>query len=101
MGLLAVDASRHVIESDFQIADPDGRKLFTQIDESESDEAKVRAQLVALFDRIFGQQVDANSDDVTLYWDLFSQTLDQRGAPRDAWTVTLTAMFQDPAVLFY
>jgi hypothetical protein len=98
MARYAAEAAGHVVDSDLS---GDTSLLLEQVSASTTDESAIRAQLSALHLRILGEEVSTQSDEVSQSYDLFAAALDRHGDPADAWKVVLTAMLQDPSVLFY
>jgi hypothetical protein len=99
MGLLSADAAQSVVSADFAVALSE-RRLLTLVEASTADEGQVRTQLVALSARIFGQFVGQDDPMIDLYWVLWRDS-QQASGPEHAWTITLSAMLQDPQVMFY
>jgi len=100
-GQLANDAAAWVVDADALLA-PEDRRLFAEIDLSATHEAGVRGQLVALYERLYGEQIDPYGEEADEAWELFSVFLDSSG--RDAtraWKVTLGTLLQDPRMLWY
>lgn len=97
----AAKAAGTVVEADLAQADPSRRRLLTRVDGSTTDEAVIRAQLVDLHLRLFGESVIADSVPVTESWSIFRGTLERTGDARRAWKVLLTAMFQDLRIAYY
>ncbi len=93
---LAAEASSFVVEQDAVAAQP--RLLSAGL---VTDEQAVRAQLVALFNRIHGEAAEEDSEDVDDAWALFDAAMAASGDPARAWKTTLTAMFRDLGILFY
>ena len=99
MGLLSADAAQSVVSADFAVALSE-RRLLTLVEASTADEGQIRTQLVALSARIFGQFVGQDDPMIDLYWALWLDS-QQVSGPEHAWTITLSAMLQDPQVMFY
>ncbi len=93
---LAAESASFVVEQDAQSNTP--RLLADGI---VSDDDAVRAQLVHLFERIYGERVEPDSEDVGDALTLFNGVLDASGDPARAWKATLTAMLRDLDILFY
>lgn len=93
----SAEAASFVVEQDF--ADGDA-KLLDLVGPNERAEGPVRAQLVQLFARIYGEQVETDSADVNDAFALFDQTADAINVEH-AWKVTLTAMLQDLNIIYY
>ncbi|MEQ1508231.1 MAG: DUF1585 domain-containing protein [Myxococcota bacterium] len=67
----------------------------------DGDEPAVRAALVALHLRLFGERVAADDAPIDATWALFADVLDRSADPRRAWTVLLAAMLQDARLVTY
>ena len=93
---LAAEASSFVVEQDALAQEP---KLLSA--GLVTEEEAVRAQLVVLFDRIHGEAVEPDSEDVDDAVALFDAALAASGDPARAWKTTLTAMLRDLGILFY
>ena len=94
------EAAGFVVENDFATSAA-SRRLLGLVEAGDQEEAKIRAQLVPLHERILGELVTADSPEVSATWDLFAAGLAAGDTPEDAWKLVLSAMFQDPRVLFY
>jgi hypothetical protein len=98
---LAAKAAPYVVGADLALADPTQRRLLTRVAVTDTGEDAIRAQLVDLELRLYGQFVDAQSADVTDAWTLFSSALAASGGDvRHAWTTTLFAMLQDVRIAY-
>ncbi len=93
---LAAEASSFVVEQDAMADEP--RLLSSGL---VTEQEAVRAQLVELFDRIHGEAVEPDSEDVSDALALFDAALAASGDPARAWKTTLTAMLRDLGILFY
>jgi hypothetical protein len=96
---LAARASDLVVDND--LAQSNRRHLLTEVSEATEDEATVRAQLVALELRIFGQRVAADSPEIDDAFALFQAALAESDDPPRAWKAVLFAMLQDARVAYY
>ncbi len=100
MGQLAADAAGSVVDSDF--ARPAGdRRLLGGVEADTTDEAAIRSQLAALHARILGEIVAADSEEITASFALFTLGQQNAGAPAGGWKLVLTALLQDPRMMFY
>ena len=63
--------------------------------------AAVTEQLTALHLRLYGERVEPGDAALHTSEALFASSLEASGDPARAWTITLAAMLQDPAILFY
>lgn len=98
---LAAKGAPFVVAADFALPDATQRKLLTRVSVTDTGEDAVRAQLVDLELRLYGQFVDAQSADVSDAWTLFSNALAASGGDvRHAWTTTLFAMLQDVRIAY-
>lgn len=100
MDTFGSEAAGFVVDNDFAAAAA-SRRLLTLVEADVRDEAAIRAQLVPLHERILGEAVTADSPEVDETWNLFAAGLAAGDTPADAWKLVLSAMFQDPRVLFY
>ncbi|MEM7156801.1 MAG: DUF1549 domain-containing protein [Myxococcota bacterium] len=99
---LANEAAAFVVSRDLGQGPGEGQPLLDLVDASESSEAAIRAQLVPLHLRLYGETVGPGSEAVDLSWALFEAALREKsGAVQEAWIVTLSAMLQDPHLTFY
>ncbi|MCC7541993.1 MAG: DUF1588 domain-containing protein [Deltaproteobacteria bacterium] len=99
---LAAHAAPFAVDADFDESDPARRWLLSSIDESESDETRVRAQLAELSRRVHGERVAVDDPAVDALWSLWSGALTEPdSSTRRAWTMTLYAMLQDIQVAYY
>lgn len=99
LGALASQGAERVAEDDF--AFPSSAKLLRDVTETDRDEAKIRAQLVALHAKLYGQLVESDSEDVTLAYALFEDALADGGDVKRAWKTVLYAMLQDVRMAYY
>lgn len=97
----AAEAAAHVVAADFATNERAARLLLNQIDEGIVDVAVVSKQLAWLHKRLYGEMVDAQSDEVAETYALFKGVFDHTGDARRAWEATLTAMLQDVKIAYY
>lgn len=95
---LAAEAAAHVVEQDFAAAKAQ-RRLLRSIDEPDTAEPAVRAQIAALIDQLLAEQVRPDGPEVDAAHALFVHGL--ANGPRRAWTLLLTALLQDPQIAFH
>jgi len=100
MALVSQEAAGWVVGNDFT-SDVADRKLLTLVEASTSDENSVREQLAALHLRIHAEPLDPNSPEVDLSWGLWKGAHDASGDPAEAWRLVISAMLQDPRMVFY
>lgn len=97
---VAAAAADFVVDHDLAAAAGD-RTLFVEAAVNAADEDKIRAQLVHLHARIYGELVSPTSSEVddtlALYNDAFTET----GSRARAWKLTLIGMLSDFRSLFY
>lgn len=93
-------AADYVVEHDATAA-PADRTLFTKAAPTATDEASVRAELVYLHARIFGELHAASDPAIDDAYQLFSDALTAGGDAKRAWKLTLTGMLGDFRALFY
>lgn len=95
---LARHAANAVVNHDLH---SDGEPyLLTAVDSWTDDEDQIRAQLIALHDRLFAEQLvadDPRIDDSYTLWAAAAEA----GTPTRAWKVVLTAMLQDVRIAYY
>ncbi len=96
----AIEAAAWTVRREFAAA-ADMRRLLTAVETTDSDETLVRAQLAALHLRLFGEQVPPEDSRLDPAWALFSGRLDSGASVENAWTLTLAALLQDPALVMY
>lgn len=97
---LAREAAHAVVQNDLD-APGDERRLFTEVDPDERDEGAIRAQLAAVYVRLYAERVAADSAEVDELLSLWNEAVGINDDPVRAWKTTLTAMFQDIRVAFY
>lgn len=100
MSQLAANAAGYVVDRDFALAASE-RKLLRLVESTTTDEDRLREQIVWLHERILAEFVDADSERVTAMLDLFDVGRDEQGSAAGGWRVVLTAMLQDPGMIFY
>jgi hypothetical protein len=100
MSQLAANAAGYVVDRDFSLPAAD-RKLFARVEANTTDEAAVRDQIVWLQKRILAQIVDADAPEVDAFVALFELGKGQQGNAAGGWRVVLTAMLQDPEMVFF
>lgn len=94
---LAGNAAGFVVHADFARPAPE-RRLLGLVEATTSDEAAVRAQIAWLHRRILAEDADGEEIDASLsLWTLGAR----RGSPADGWKLLLTALLQDPRMLFF
>jgi hypothetical protein len=97
----ASEAAAWVVEKDLQESDLSHRRLLTQLADPVLP-TDVKAQLAALYFRLYGDPVDVDSAEVALLYAYLQDAYSRRGGnATEAWTLTVAAMLQDPALLFY
>ena len=105
---IAKEAAAFVVDADFAEPDPTLRHLLRQVEEGDFAEATVRAQLKTLHLRILGEQVEAESEEVTESYALW-ESLRQgtvTGVPPDGdiahtWSLVISAMLRDVKTIYY
>jgi hypothetical protein len=95
---LAAEAAAFVVEQDFAAAQGK-RRLLREIEEAETGAPAVRAQIAALYERVLGERVSAESAEVDAAHALFTRGL--ASGARRGWTLVLTALLQDPQVAYH
>jgi hypothetical protein len=100
---LAEAAADHVVQAEAELM-PAARKLFTEVDFSETPEtnrAAMVAQIQRLHLRVFGRRVVADGEEVTANLALWSDLYSFDNNPVNAWRGVLIALLRDPDFLFY
>lgn len=98
---VAEAASAYAVAREVDL-DPSERRLFTEIDFSEtpdSDPGAIQRQLQALHLRLYGTRVDADSDEIAAGVALWRLLYDSEGDAAAVWQGVLTAMLRDPAFI--
>lgn len=100
MATIAADAAGRVVDDDF--ARPAAqRRLLRSIEPGVTDADAVRGQLAALHLRVLGERVEPRGTEIDRTYRLFRTGLETRGTPAGAWKLVLTAMLQDPRMMFW
>ena len=95
---LAAEAAAHVVERDFAVPRAQ-RRLLREIDDDDTTESAVRAQISRLYVRVLAEVVEPAGPEVDAAHALFTEGL--KHGPRRAWTLLLTALLQDPQIAFH
>ncbi len=96
---LAGHAAPFVVAEDF--GKPRGeRRLLDLVDDDTRDEASIRAQLVAIEARLYGEAHDSNDAAIDDAYAVFADALAGSDVTR-AWELTLFALLQDIRVAYY
>jgi len=101
---LAEAAAAYVIESDYFIEQLEDRRLFTEVNFTEtidSDRAVIVAQIQALHLRIFGKRVEDGGEEVAANLELIETLYEIEGSMPAAWGGLLSALLRDPDFLLY
>ena len=99
---LAAHAAPYVVQGDLAVADADTRWLLRRVEDSTRDEETIRAQLVDLHLRLYGETHPPDSPAIDDAWTLFSAALAEPDAtPESAWELTLYALLQDIRIAYY
>ncbi len=97
---LSEEAAGYVVMNDLSV--PAGQRLLlTEVEAGDTDEATVRAQLVALHRRILTLDLAADSDEVDGAYALWQAVVDRSGDPAEGWRVLIAALLQDPRMVLY
>ena len=67
----------------------------------EGEDQAVQDQIVQLHARMLGEFLDGSDDEINRTKGLYDNTIARGGSPADAWEQVLTALLQDPRILFY
>jgi hypothetical protein len=98
---LASRAAQHVVANDFAIRERERRRLLTLVEPDTSDDASLRAQLVELELRMFGERVAAGGPAIDDALRLYRAARALPGSDgRRAWALTLFALLQDVRMLY-
>jgi hypothetical protein len=98
---LAAEAAAWVVEADFAEPDPDARKLLWRVEADTLGGKSVRDQIAWLHGRILGEFVEPDGPTVDATYALFQATTQGGATPAHAWEVVITALLQDPRMMFY
>ena len=98
---LAARAAAFVVKDDFARKQRDQRRLLTLVEPDTSDEASLRAQLVELQRRMFGERLEPDDAAIDSALQLYqgARALPGGTAAR-AWELTLFALLQDVRMLY-
>jgi hypothetical protein len=91
MAQLASDAAAYVVERDLARPAAD-RRLLRLVEGEERDGPAVRAELAWLHLRVLGETVDPSGPEVAADLELLAL---------GGWELALSALFQDPRMMFY
>jgi hypothetical protein len=98
---LAAQAAPYAVDSDFAETDTLRRWLLRRVEADTTDEAAIRAQLVDLELRFYGETHAPDADAIDDAWALWSAANAASGDPHRAWVTTLYAMLQDVRLAYY
>jgi hypothetical protein len=104
MERIAETAAATVVNSDFDIADPAARRLFKDIDFSQTitNPDALRVQMQALRLQVLGQRAELTSAEITDDLQLWSELFAVDGTnTKLAWSGVLAALLRDPAFMLY
>lgn len=97
---IADEAASYAVATEQAMA-PDERRLFTEIDFTETDPAVIRAQLRTLHVRVLGERIAEDDPDLDALVSLWSSVAELEGSPALAWQGVLEALLRDPSYLLY
>lgn len=100
---LAEAASWYAVEQE-QLQDAGARRLFTEIDFTETPEqgrAAMVAQIVRLHRVIFGTKVAEDGEEVAANLELWEALYATEGTPARAWAGVLSVLLRDPDLVIY
>ena len=97
----AAKAAGHVVEADLGESDPARRRLLRTVAANDAGEEAVRAQLVDLHLRLYGEVLATDAAPITESWSVFRAVHERTGDVRHAWKTLLTAMLQDVKIAYY
>ena len=95
----AEESAGYAVAREFSLS-ADARTLLRLVTPETTDEATVREQLQALNQQLYGVPVGPEDEQVSALYDLWA-SMASISEPTTAWTVTLSAMFQSPDLMFY
>ena len=99
---LAGRAALYTVAADFAETDPTRRWLLRRVEATDTDEAKVREQLVDLHLRMYAESLAPDDPAIDDAWTLWSGVLAEAGSSAErAWTITLFAMLSDIRIAHY
>ncbi|MEZ4451542.1 MAG: hypothetical protein R3B09_18875 [Nannocystaceae bacterium] len=94
---LAAEAAAFAVKRD--LAAPAGRRELLTIDGAARGDDEVRAQIVALYQRVLAESIDPRGAEADAALALLRPALDRD--PGRAWTLLLAALLQDPRIAFH
>lgn len=100
MATLAADAAARVVQTDLARA-PSARRLLHLVEADTVAQQRVREQLAWLHARILGELAQPDDPAIDASLELFELGLQLRGEPAGAWTLVITALLQDPRMMFW
>ena len=97
---LAAQAAEHVVENDFAFTA--SRKLLTAADPNAGDDASVKSQLAALYERLYGERLAVDSPELERAHALYASAREAaQGDLRRTWKTVIYAMLQDPRIVYF
>ncbi len=93
---LAREAAHHEVERALE-----GEGMLLGVGPDTTDEADVRAELVALHRRLHAKDADPDDAAIDDAWTVFDAALTASADPTRAWKTTLTAVLSDLSIAFY
>ncbi len=97
---MARESASFVVEQDFEQPAED-RRLLNLVEPGDTDSDAVRTQLVQIFRRFYGETVTPDDDAIADAAAIFEGVIERGGNARVAWKTTLSALLQDPHILYY
>jgi hypothetical protein len=91
----AAQAAGYVVDADFAESDGDQRHLLSSVELETRDEATLRAQIVDLHARIFGELIAVDDAETDTTFELYQAALGASSDPKRAWKTVLTALLSD------
>ena len=98
---LAAQAAPYAVNADFAETDASRRWLLRRVEPDTREQSAIRAQLVDLELRFFGQVLAPDSPEIDDVWTLFSSALASSSDVRHAWVTTLYALLQDVRLAYF
>jgi hypothetical protein len=99
MARLSQEAAAWVVAADFALPGAQ-RRLLTLVDDPDTEESAIRAQLVALHLAILSEDLAADGTEIDATYGLWRDAA-EHGTPKSAWRLTISVLLQDPRMVFY
>jgi len=100
LGKLAREAAGFVLQNEFDKPAAE-RRLLTLVEPTTVDEVSVRNQIAALHLRILSERLAPDSEEIGETYALWSGMYAATSDTAKAWEITISALLQDPRMVFY